>query len=784
MKKGSHGIVLITTMLLLSFIIMIATLLVVTGRNSMKLGSSYRERENAFFAAESGLAYAQRMINAKADWSAQDAYSPGGSSGLSFMSGGAGLTVTKITGNGTYNGVRGIIPDTGGEFYIVFCDGGNKSGAVTPATPLYYKGKPLRYYSMNANGRTSKGYTFHSYEWDESTSHYKAFRDVEDGLIHIIVEGRCGQVVRYVESYLCQGTSSGVNAPIVAGKGIDVSVTGPQYKFLVTDKYRSGTNLRAVEGINVHVANSTVPVADANYIMTIDRGRAVTGNSASAWTKVNGQNVSNTIDSYWTFGCKADRISTSDQQNMLNSIDQYINWQSVTNNYLESGNTYRNTVSDKLLAGTYIYMEDNTTNGKYKLAYVPYKPDAADANYSDLMSKLSNGYFAGNIVYYNDTDWKAGGSSIYSGNNLSFYFTKTQDHTITWSDVKDKYLISVTNSAVGIEPANLYTKDGGNGMETGYGFHTLVADFTNGGYQLSSTARSKVGLYTGDESNHAAIVTTNGGDISIEGELSGSGDILSSGNIVFQGESQLSPRSTEGLSIYSKGNIDLKEISGGEESTDLNNIIKCAYYGYWKKCNGNTSETKLSDITTSILGISLGNGTSGWSLHHSVSNTCTGEYQWYNGTSSVTCQNITLAKALEQSFGVKGKDQAALVYSYLARNYNEIKDDGVLKGYRLTNPANTSELSFSDSMVKGLVFSEKSFNAALQGGSLSITGTLIAYGADPSSSDLPGTDGGNITIKDGKYVTVCYDPDFLDNLIGGGTGGIATTRVFWSSWSP
>ncbi|MHC9540636.1 MAG: pilus assembly PilX N-terminal domain-containing protein [Vulcanimicrobiota bacterium] len=781
MKKGSQGIVLITTMLLLSFIIMIATLLVVTGRNSMKLGSSYRERENAFFAAESGLAYAQRLINAKSDWCAQDAYAPGGSSGLNFLDGGAGMTVSKINGDGSYNGVRGVITDTGGEFYIAFCDGGDKTGKVTPVTPIPST-NPLRYYSVNANGRTSKGFDFYSYEWNGTQ--YKKFREVQDGIAHIIVEGRCGQVVRYVEAYLCQGASSGVSAPIVAGKGIDVSVSGPQYKFLVTDKYRSGTNLRAVEGINVHVANSTVPVADANYIMTIDRGRAITGNGTSAYTRVNGQNVSNSLTSYWTYGCRADRIATGDQQNMINSVDQYINWQSVTNSYLEGGNSYRNTVNDKLLAGTYVYLEDNTTTGKYKLAYVPYKPDAEDANYSDLMTKLSNGFFGSNVVYYNETDWKSGANSIYTGNNMSFYFTHSADHTITWSDVKDKYLISVQNSAVGIEPANLYSMSGGDAAETGYGFHTLVADYTNGNYQLSTTARSKVGLVTGDDNSHAAIVTTNGGDIAVEGELSGSGDILSSGNIIFQGESQLSPRSTEGLAIYSKGNIDLKEITGGEAVTDINNIIRCAYYGYWNKCNGNTSETKLSDIASSILGISLGNGTGGWNYHSSVNASCSGAYQWYNGQSANTYESVSLSKALETGWGIKGKDQSALVYSYLARNYSENKVDGVLKGYRLKDPSAPSELSFSDSMVKGLVFSEKNFNAALQGGSLSITGTLIAYGADPSSTDLPGTDGGNITIKDGKYVTVCYDPDFLDNLIGGGTGGIATTRVFWSSWSP
>ncbi len=781
MKKKTQGIVLITTMLLLSFIIMIATLLVVTGRNSMKLGASYRERENAFYAAESGLAYAQRLINATADWTAQDAYAPGGASGLSFLSGNSGLAVSKISGTSTYNAVHGIIGETGGEFFVAFCNGNESIGSILPTAPIYYGGKPLRYYSVNSFAQTG---TLYSYEWDGTQ--FRQFREVPSSMVHIIVEGRCGKVVRYVEAFLVQGVSSGVNAPIVAGKGIDVSVADDQYKFLVTDKYRTGTNLRAVEGINVHVGN--VQETNGNYILKIDRGMAITGNGTNSGTRVNMQNVDSSLTSYWTFGCRADKIATGDQQNLIQSVDPYINWETVTNNYLSGGNEYKNTVGDKLLAGTYVYLEDNTTDGKYKLAYVPYKPDIAnDTNYSDFMTKLNNGFFAGNITYYNDTNWKSDGNAIFSGssNNVGFYFTSKSGYEVDWKDLKDHYLISVQNSALGIEPCNVYTQAGGNVPEAGYGFYTLVADYSSSGnsYHLSNSARARVGL-TGDDNAHAAIVTTNGGDVSIEGELSGSGDILSSGNIIFQGESQLSPRGTEGLTIYSKGNIDLKEITGADAQTDINNIIKCAYYGYYKSCNGTSTSTKLSDIVSKILGVTLGNDTSGWSYHSSVSNNCTGDYKWYNGKNPDNYQNQSLSKSLDGGWGIKGKDAEALVYSYLARNYNEIRVNGHLKGYNLTPTNSVRELSFSDSLVKGLVFAEKNFNAALQGGSLSITGALIAYGADPASDSLPGSDGGNISIKDGKYVTVCYDPDFLDALIMGGVGGIPTKRVFWTSWSP
>ncbi|MDQ7822704.1 MAG: pilus assembly PilX N-terminal domain-containing protein [Candidatus Eremiobacteraeota bacterium] len=782
MKKKWQGVVLITTMLLLSFIIMIATLLVVTGRNSMKLGASYRDRENAFFAAESGIAYAQRMLRTNKNWTTQEVYvndaatypyADGDSTGK--------LVVTKIS-TGSFAGIKGVI-DGGSEFYIAFGPGSSAPSSPVPYDASQVSGPFIRYYSTNhfTTGLTSSHY---SYAYTGGT--WRPFREVPAGYTHVIVEGRCGSVARYVEVFLQKDFSSVIDSAFIVGQDLDVDLQGSQYKFWVNDKYGQGVNVRSMNTVNVHIGNSAV--SGGNYIYRVDGGSSITCNN----TYVNKGQVTAGLNYYnsafWNYGVKAQSVNSTTQAERMNSIRSDINWDKFSNSYL-SGNSWKSSVNDFLLAGSYMYLESKTTPGTYNLAYVPYQPPVNattnELEYSQLFEKLNNNSLT--PVYYDSANWQYNGVNIYNGDSK---------HLIVYNDSKGgeyesskmskiDYLVKINDAPVGVASTQI---DGADA----YGFYTLAANYSSaaGGYTFSDTTRPKVGLVddTKTEDVSPSLITIGDssvkGSIVVEGEISGSGSILSSGNLVFQGESQLQPGSASGLAMYSKSDIRIKEISGGDVEADaINSAIKTSWAAYSKYCNqqynigiGNTKDT-LATITKWLSDTKMNSDPNFFTSGGNYSFTLPSGNSYNCNGKSV----IDYLKACEFS----DTEAKELVKSFLQKNYSDAYTESTwglsTHYYRLTQ-SGFRDLSFSDCVIKGVIVSERDLRVTSGGGALKVQGFLVTYGTDPMSSNPPGSQGGNLTIADSKDVSFTYDPDYLQTLFQG-LSGINTKRAFWSTWT-
>ena len=585
MKRNRKGIVIITTMLLLSVIIMIAALLVVTGRSTLLLGASYSDREQAYYAAECGIAYAQHCISKFKDWTADETtlssvYNPG-------------FTDFSVSAAGSQkNCVRGVLTSNGSEFYITFYSGtwNDSSSPRKDVDRSGNLGTPLKYYSFNNISDEGSA----SSEYLDDAGNGKTFRTMPGGYAHIIVEGRCNQVRRYAEAMLTRNSNKTGSACSVAAGGIDVDLLDNDSVFLVDSVSGYDSRIRSMGDINVKSKTG-----DKNCYQIANSGSSCTGSDAAdAVTKVNNTTIKqDDAQTQSDYGISCENKS---QDSYLGEAK--LKWSDVTKKYI-SGSTYDSSkVKTTIAAGTYVYMNSAADANTYKLYYYPptavFNPEAA---------KGETGY-TGEFVNDNGIP---GGATPPAEFNTATHLSGS-DLTIQTSVSKSdltkagNYLFKASNP-VGVAPVTTNGTTGGD-------FALAIYDCQeNGKYAPSEKYRVSVKLEGTDEQD-PCLVSQSDGDIYIEGELSGKGKIMSGGELSFQGKSLLeadvaySSTGTEGeaidagLSIYAQGSVNIDPVNGSGGAKDPNDDIMTAWNNLIEEqdysASGDYYKSDLTDYKT------------------------------------------------------------------------------------------------------------------------------------------------------------------------------------------
>ncbi len=817
-------------MLLLSIVIMIAALLVVTGRSTLLLGASYSDREQAYYAAECGLAYAQHCISKYKDWVAADTtldslYDPGFNDFTVSMAG------TQS------NCVRGILHGNGSEFYITFYSG-TWNDASSLRKDIDHNGNlgtPLKYYSVNNLSNDSDGYS--KYLDDEGKG--KTFRDVPKNSAHIIVEGRCNQVRRYAEAILQKLDVKTGSACSVAAGGVEVDLKDNNSVFLVDAASGYDSKIRSMSDIKV-----TSSANDKNCYHISNGGSSCTGagtesSPTSKYTYVNNTKIDNK-DEQTEYGISCENKPQSEYLEKAK-----LKWDDVTKKYL-SGSTFdASTVKTTVKAGTYVYMNSSDLPDTYKLYYYPpsvtYDPDADKNDNSN----------PANFVEKNSASREEYSTALVASSrsgDLAILETVTKAQL----EAGNTYLFTAANP-IGIAP------DGTDGS-----LAVAVYDYgTNNKYAPSTKYRASVKL-SGTEDQDPCLISQSGGNIYVAGELSGKGKILSGGAIDFQGRSLLEADATSstGVSIYAQGSVNVNPVVGTGGASDPNTDIKEAWdalitnnsYSASGSYN-NTGLTDYSDLQALLLDTKIDdvNG-----LPTKLSDVLKNDYNYDKATieemintlmskntyigsdTSTTSETTTIGTGTVATMTYGGKDYVVTTTMASSNYYISIQqsdkttitdskiqfiynssgvlstgtgllanglDHSSLSGkvtfssgtWTVTGETNTNNqssdtimmhntstgfvnLSSTDTILKGLIYTWKDFRAKdLAGGSLSIRGGIVAYGGDPSSQD-PGTNGyGKISISKGKYVTFTYDPDYM-KLIFDISNGFATKRIMQNAY--
>ncbi|MDQ7821546.1 MAG: pilus assembly PilX N-terminal domain-containing protein [Candidatus Eremiobacteraeota bacterium] len=558
MRKIEKGIVLITTMLLLSFIVMIAALLMVTGRNTMILGATYSDREQAYYAAECGLAYMQYCISRDSDYRGETAYDP------SFSH----FTIEKV---GTQNLIHGKLTDTGGEFYVAFCDGVS-ADIYTDGTSV---NTPMTFYSFNNLMGDSESLSTKRHQ----DSAIYSFKKVPKKTAHIIVEGRCNQARRYVEAMLAMsGSPIGEACSITAGD-IKVNLVDNDSVFLVNSEIYGNSAVRSCGNIEITSGGDpTNPLAnDKNCFQIADKGTSYTGGAGAGTeaTKVNGTTVTTANESQYDF-----TTNQSDQGSALKKAA--LTWDDVSKNYISSGAYDTSKVKAMIKSGTYVYKNTSAAPDTYNLYYVPVAfdpgsqadPDTYKTEWLDNNIGSAVAYNAGDCITGTDT----GKVSIVSSTNSTNLTTSGQ------------YLFTVKDP-VGVDETN------GN-----FGLSVLIYDYSTADNQYfpSSNYRTSVRLGDGSANTDPALVTLGGTgrNVYVDGELSGSGKVLCAGNLDFQGGSLMqtdpdrvaNPDKISSVATYANGNVNINPVRGSGGSNSTNDVIQAAWDAYTSTLGTATNE--------------------------------------------------------------------------------------------------------------------------------------------------------------------------------------------------
>ncbi|HXE71413.1 MAG TPA: hypothetical protein VNO81_02035 [Candidatus Nitrosotenuis sp.] len=233
---GRRGIVLITTLLIMVLVVMMVTAVTVSGNNSLSLTSNFHAQEAALLAAESGVQYAQLMLQQDASWPGKDhqADAPEMVPGCFY--------VTEDQGN-----VVGYLETPYGwrsQFRIRFnyYDGSGGDGGLDLSDPQNYKFS-TPYVSVNNLKGSAPRYVPRAKPedgWvvtDDSTGPYQ----VPAHTACIIVEGRAGWglrnaeteassasnrtvATRVVEAYLKLDMGENMGAAMMAGGNIEATL--------------------------------------------------------------------------------------------------------------------------------------------------------------------------------------------------------------------------------------------------------------------------------------------------------------------------------------------------------------------------------------------------------------------------------------------------------------------------------------------------------------------------------------------------------------------------------
>ncbi|MBQ7528730.1 hypothetical protein IJT10_02350 [bacterium] len=318
-----------------------------------------------------------------------------------------------------------------------------------------------------------------------------------------------------------------------------------------------------------------------------------------------------------------------------------------------------------------------------------------------------------------------------------------------------------------------------------------------------------------DEGGKSPILTSNG-VVRIDGATLGNGSITAEGDVYFQGPSVLESDPGVGVSIYSKGNVNItaitsttklveKEIPSGEVENannggtnsnvgtnginSLNKWLNSNYPGidgdlrnevlnYYNECFASYSNNKSPNINMDnypkLDSLSCSNFMGFLEYCDLVSTASTYAYD-------AAVDNNNTSNPKTDPVNVKECDALALDEAQL-QNIAPEKNRNI---NRLTNKkaqlvevsiAFDNDVKYADQDISGVVYACKNININIgNSNNLNITGSVVAYGGNPANSLNSASNEGNLYI-DAKRVNLVADPAYVNALLGSTNGSNNTFK--------
>ncbi|GEM_PF-1085053 len=452
---------------------------------------------------------------------------------------------------------------------------------------------------------------------------------------------------------------------------------------------------------SITAGNST----SARDVLDLSNGKAYALNQI----QINGMQVTPQNESDFGMDVKLGVDSSSSFPSLL--------WDDMITKYGDPENP-ASSYAARIKAGTYAFVESKSTAGVYDLVYY-------DRDYSEDFQPTSDGLPV-----------KQNKASLFTGSGLK-----------------------VANDGGSLRSYQLEINMQGptavESSETCTSMALAAYDWDGSSSSYTSSAKGRPSIKL-NASSSKDITTTfcTGGKITVKGELSGTGALVAGGDVNFEGRSQLNPDASTGLAIYAKGDININRITSAGSSVEPNPYL-CTAFSKFITSHGET----VGNVNSATYSI----------VHTRI----TDSEQHGHGWGSFFGNHLHDVLRREYNYGLE--ETQALVLKLFQKNsteHNETLTDGMGKPYSrttytLTNPSSPDwkSIEYKDSIITGAIYTWKNFHADLAGESLLLQGALVAYGGDPQNHH-PGEEAGSgqISIQNGKDITVMYDPNYIGFL--------------------
>lgn len=727
-----RGIVLVTTLLTVVLVVMMVTTVVHSGTAGLTLTTNFHDREVALLAAESGLQYATTRLQAQIGWCGNNP---------TTTSSTGDLQVAESNGN-----VIGIMTSKLGQrsmFRIKFNfeDGDNGDDSMPDPASQYAIASP--YVSINNITGNVPIPALRANKNGKGRSSAEAPYQVPAGTACIIVEGIAGvgvrdmnigdadlspkgyTVTRVVEGYFQIDKSRSADSAAIASGNILANMSDGGTFSLASNEAEAQPRLRSMGNVDVNSNGGNI---------LLNGGKIFYG--------------TNRQDSGHHAAFNNSDIADSESQNSASSFKK-LKWEDIT----------KATENDCVLrSGTYAWtLQDGKPVLMYYTSIYPLDQEIpADAK-GEIVNTDNIGTIAGTII--------------------------------------------VDSDAMGILiNNNVYVPDNGIVIRTS----EELAD-----------VRPTIGFVPAADGNLSSVLTTNG-DIQVQGGVMGSGSITTEGSITFQGPSILESDPDTGVSIYAQGDVNLQEIT-----STVNGAKSVVSYAK-REVTADSSSTSASSDQVSMQRenqLVMARGGCGWRDHGSDhdddegsrsdgywsdSGTSYFSGSWSDavddiiywaiqteqnnmtesgvpGTTTTTTTTIITTPVTPADISINSVDNAV---SYAdARMIKDLSTYTARKKEQLQKMIDLrSKITYADQDITGVIYTWGNFNVNIGDDSLlNLTGTVIAYGGDPSQ-DAPGAnDKGNIAISSAKDINLTYDPTYIKELLDDNSA-VALERTLWTSW--
>ncbi len=292
-----------------------------------------------------------------------------------------------------------------------------------------------------------------------------------------------------------------------------------------------------------------------------------------------------------------------------------------------------------------------------------------------------------------------------------------------------------------------------------------------------SGLRPVLGFIPPDGSQRASVLTSTG-PILVQGAVLGTGAVTSEGSITFQGPSVLESDPDTGVSLYAKGDITLEAISGGVAGAQRSLVTEpeatpTTLKGAQHQGPGGRDDDRYEgeDDHGGPDNDHGGRGEpGGLETPHVQPPIDNGDPEAGDAIALPKGLQVAAIRASLKSSGIISSLEA-----FTARKETQLEKLERKFG----------ELDYADQDLTGVIYTWGDFNARLRSSdTLNMTGTLIAFGGDPSSpvNSAPGTVAGKgrIDLEAGN-VGLTYDPSYITDLMAN-INSIRVKRRLWATW--